>query len=173
MKSYATEYGLITILAVILTSGCTTHVRPPDLPVTKTKTLSSDALEDLIWRSSLLDHLQSWRGTRHVFGGETRRGIDCSAYTRQVYRDLFNIELPRHSGEQNKIGRKIRKSELRTGDLVFFAQKGRIDHVGVYLGDSTFMHVSSRKGVARSRLDTGYWKPYFVSGRRVLDCRSC
>lgn len=178
------------LLASILISGCATgkittspqqqKPQPPQqqIPQPQSQTKSSpisidDSLENLFWRKSLEDHFKRWKGTRHVLGGNSRKGIDCSAYTQRVFKDLFDWNLPRTTRQQVEIGKRISKSDLRVGDLVFFSQNGRIDHVGIYLGDNYFMHVGSKRGVSRSRLDQGYWKQYYTSARRVLDCLSC
>lgn len=119
-------------------------------------------------RHELLQDYQNWRGTPHRLGGNNQNGIDCSAYTQRVYKKLFAIQLPRLAKEQRRSGNGISSSQLQTGDLVFFRPGIFSNHVGVYLGDGSFIHVSSSKGVTRSRLDKGYWKKRFHSARRVL-----
>lgn len=181
------------LLASILISGCAAgkitakpqQQQPPQqqqIPQSQSQSQSQikplsistgDSLGDLFWRKALEDHLKRWEGTQHVWGGNSRKGIDCSAYTQRVYKEIFDRKLPRTTRQQVEIGQSISKSDLRVGDLVFFSQNRRIDHVGIYLGDNSFMHVGSKIGVSRSRLDQGYWKRYFTSARRILDCRSC
>jgi cell wall-associated NlpC family hydrolase len=108
-------------------------------------------------------------GTPYRFGGDSERGIDCSAFTRRVYRSQ-NVELPRNSREQARVGASVAYASVRTGDLIFFdtSINGGISHVGVYLGRGTFAHASSSKGVTRSSLKEKYYVKRFVKGGRIF-----
>ena len=65
--------------------------------------------------------------------------------------------------------RAIRRSELAPGDLVFFNTSGKgVSHVGIYIGDNSFIHSSTSNGVMISSMDETYWKPKFVGCRRVV-----
>lgn len=109
-------------------------------------------------------------GTPYRFGGDSERGIDCSAFTRRVYRSQ-NVELPRNSREQARVCSSVAYSSVRTGDLIFFdtSINGNISHVGVYLGGGTFAHASSSKGVTKSSLKEKYYVKRFVKGGRVFN----
>ena len=140
------------LILVLLASGCTSTIKP--------------RLETPQRQSWLFWH-QQWKGTKHLFGGISHRGIDCSAYVQRGFRELYGIELPRTVRTQRKQGNPINFTDLEIGDLVFFRPDTYPHHVGVYLGDGTFTHVSSKKGVIRSRLDGGYWHKRFLQGRRI------
>ncbi len=114
--------------------------------------------------------IDSWYGTRYVYGGTTRRGIDCSAFVRQLYRDVYSTDILRTSLLQYRNVRKIRdKKQLQEGDLVFFNTLGRgVSHVGVYLKNGYFIHSSSSRGVGISKLTSGYWAAKFISGGRMI-----
>jgi probable lipoprotein NlpC len=141
-------------LTVLLLSGCATTHKP----------LSTENSQQqqrwLFWH-------QQWNGTPHRFGGNNLSGIDCSSYVQQGYRKLYGIDLPRTVKMQRKQGNPVNFSGLQTGDLVFFRPHTYPNHVGIYMGDFTFIHVSSKKGVTRSRLDKGYWYQHFLEGRRI------
>lgn len=111
---------------------------------------------------------QQWEGTPHRLGGLTRKGIDCSGLTLQLYRHLFDIRLPRQTQEQLQQGRRVPLGKLHPGDLVFFQPPQKPRHVGVYLGRGEFVHASKTRGVMISRLDTGYWQAFFFAARRIL-----
>ena len=98
-------------------------------------------------------------------GGTTRRGIDCSAFMQTTFSEVFGIELPRSTAEQRHLGRKINKSELKKGDLVFFRKN---NHVGVYIGNNQFMHASTGQGVTISSLDEKYWARTYTQSRRIM-----
>ncbi|NOG30810.1 glycoside hydrolase [Halomonas sp. TBZ9] len=120
-------------------------------------------------RQALLAQHQRWVGTPYRLGGTNERGIDCSALIQNVYRDTFNVQLPRTTRQQVKQGRQVDRSELQPGDLVFFNPPGVGRHAGIYIGSGRFMHASSSKGVMISRLDNSYWQRYYWQSRRTLE----
>lgn len=120
-------------------------------------------------REALLAQHQRWSGTPYRLGGTSERGIDCSALVRNVYRDTFNLELPRSTRGQIHEGRPIDRQELQAGDLVFFSPPGRYNHVGIYVGDGYFLHASTSQGVIISSLDNSYWQRYYWQARRALE----
>ncbi|MBM7093263.1 C40 family peptidase, partial [Streptomyces sp. S12] len=85
-----------------------------------------------------------------------------------VFRNALGIELPRVSREMAKTGEVIDRDAMTEGDLVFFGRRGRVDHVGIYLGDGRFVHAPrTGKDVTVSSLDSGYWSGKFMEARRV------
>ena len=82
----------------------------------------------------------------------------------------MGLSLPRTAAEMAKIGDKVSKQELMPGDLVFFNTLNRaFSHVGIYLGNSRFLHSPSTGGVVRvESMDVSYWRKRFNGGRRVV-----
>lgn len=126
---------------------------------------NSAALKD---SSQALDLLYQqhdvWQGTPYRLGGQSRTGIDCSAFVQRTYRDLFGIALPRTTEQQVYVGNTIAKSELRAGDLVFFRNG---NHVGIYLEQDKFLHASTRLGVTISSMENIYWSRKYWRSIRV------
>ena len=117
----------------------------------------------------LFQFVYDWVGTPYHFGGDSRKGIDCSAFTKELYSKVFNLTIKRNSRDIFSMVNPVSKDDLQQGDLVFFKIHSRsISHVGIYLGDGKFAHASSR-GVAISSLDDGYYNRYFYKGGRLLD----
>lgn len=107
-------------------------------------------------------------GIGYQYGGTTTKGFDCSGFTSYVF-EQFGIELPRTSKDQAAVGTKVAKSELKAGDLVFFNTSGKgISHVGIYLGDGTFAHASTSRGVIITDLNDSYYAKRYVTARRIL-----
>jgi lipoprotein Spr len=117
---------------------------------------------------SLYTFIEEWYGTPYRFGGTGKNGIDCSAFTRQLYGEVYNMGLLRTSIEQFSNTLFIPKEELKEGDLVFFKiHSKRISHVGVYLYDGKFVHASVSQGVVISDLSDTYWVRYYAGAGRV------
>jgi lipoprotein Spr len=122
--------------------------------------------------TSNVKHFQfvyDWIGTPYHFGGSSRKGIDCSGFTKELYSKVFNLTIKRNSRDIFSMVSPVRKEDLQEGDLVFFKIHSRsISHVGIYLGDGKFAHASA-KGVAIGNLSDGYYSRYFYKGGRLLD----
>lgn len=116
----------------------------------------------------LFHFVYDWIGTPYRFGGSSRKGIDCSAFTKELYSEVFNLDIKRNSRDIFSMVSPVGKNELKEGDLVFFKiHSRRISHIGIYLGNNRFAHASS-KGVAISSLDDAYYSRYFYKGGRLL-----
>ena len=113
-----------------------------------------------------MSRFQDWKGVRHRIGGVDRAGVDCSGLVQAVFREAFQMDLPRTSREQILLGQEVDAHDMRPGDLVYFLDKGG-DHIGVIVKGRTFMHASASQGVILSTLD-GYWWPRLRRVQRVL-----
>lgn len=119
-------------------------------------------------KSRILQQYDTWKGVRYRLGGDSKRGIDCSAFVRRTFLEQFGLELPRSTYEQQGVGKHIARDGLRTGDLVLFKTSATERHIGIYIGNNQFVHASTRKGVIISSLDNPYWKPRYRGARRIL-----
>jgi cell wall-associated NlpC family hydrolase len=128
------------------------------------------------WKSSeeqgiLVKVAESFSGAPYRFGGESVRGLDCSAFVKKMY-EIFEVQLPRCAREQFYAGPRISKENLLTGDLVFFKTKRNAKeptHVGIYIGDGKFIHASSLfgRGVKVDRLSDAYFARTYTGAVRV------
>ena len=112
-------------------------------------------------------------GTPYRFGGKTPRGFDCSGLVLYSYA-LAGKQLPVNLGGQRAASRPVPRKQIRPGDLLFFdlTDEGR-SHVGLYVGEGTFVHAPSRgKVVSTASLSHPYWRRHFAGARRpALDPR--
>ena len=112
--------------------------------------------------------IDSWMGTPYVYGGASKSGVDCSAFTQAVFRSI-GIDIPRRASRQSTAAETVSRNNLRYGDLVFFNTSGSgISHCGIYLGNGEFVHASSSRGVVRDMLNHPYYSSRYVTGGRFL-----
>ena len=113
-----------------------------------------------------------WLGVRHRLGGSTKKDIDCSGFVSIVYREVYGKQLARSSADMLKHNcRKVGRSKLQEGDLVFFRTGGgkrkTPNHVGIYLKNGRFIHTSTSNGVRVSSLSEPYYLRTWITGGRV------
>lgn len=121
-------------------------------------------------KERFLKEILSYLNTPYRYGGTTRKGIDCSAFTQKVYDNSMKISLPRTAREQYKQWEPFKDREkLKFGDLIYFNTSRRYypGHVGIYLEDNFFAHASSSRGVIISTLKNKYYKTKFIGANRV------
>ncbi len=117
----------------------------------------------------MIEFIDDWYGTPYRLGGTTKRGIDCSAFSRFLFSFVYGINLPRTAREQYRNTNRISRTELKEGDLIFFNTRGGVSHVGVYLQNNKFVHSSSSGGVAINDMYEQYWVRRFIAVGRIKD----
>ena len=156
----------LLIVASLLLSACalnpflsSSEPPPPASAVTLPATGS---------KSRLMTYYHYWEGTPHRTGGMSKHGIDCSGFVYLAYRDVFGIELPRTSERQSATGKAVAPNQRQLGDLLIFKTGFKQRHVGIYIGNDQFIHVSSKRGGVTSSLRDGYWADKYRQTRRIL-----
>ncbi|ERK06747.1 NLP/P60 protein [Serratia fonticola AU-P3(3)] len=123
-------------------------------------------------RDRILSEFAQWEGVKYKLGGTSKKGIDCSSLMQEIYHgafaDTLNERLPRTTARQISHGVSAPRADLRPGDLVFFRMTPAERHVGVYIGDSEFIHASTSQGVKISSLQNDYWVKRYTTARRVI-----
>lgn len=132
--------------------------------------LLTDRDVEELYNTQLYSFIESWWGTRYRYGGATRDGIDCSAFTETLLMDVYGISSPRTAQDQYNFCEKISLEDLQEGDLVFFHTNRRraVTHVGFYLGNHYFVHSSVHDGVTISSLTEDYYSQKFIGGGRSI-----
>ncbi len=119
-------------------------------------------------RKKVLNIALGWQGTPYLFGGQSRAGIDCSALVQKIFGEI-DVNLPRTSYDQFRQGIGIPRNSLLPGDLIFFSTNGPgASHVGIYLGNATFLS-ATRRQVEIQSLDAPYWSNSYRGSRRILN----
>ena len=105
-------------------------------------------------------------GAPYASGGTTPAGFDCSGLTQYAFKKA-GISLSRTSYDQFGVGTAIKKSQIQSGDLVFFdTNGGGASHVGIATGSNTVVSATSH-GVMQHSISDSYWGSHYVGARRV------
>ena len=168
--------AIALFLSVLAAQAQTKTIPTPAAENDEQESLAKDYLSQIMGvavsatsNMKLFHFVYDWIGTPYRFGGSSRKGIDCSAFTKQLYSEVFKTTIRRNSRDIFSMVSPVGKDDLKEGDLVFFKIHSRsISHVGIYLGNNRFAHASSR-GVAISSLDEAYYSRYFYKGGRMLE----
>ena len=123
----------------------------------------------------VIKEAKTYKGTRHVMGGLSRSGIDCSGLLYVSFQANGITNIPRTAQDFARYGSVILNvNEIMAGDLVFFTNTYRtsklVTHAGICIGNGEFIHTSSSKGVMISKInDPYYWRKYFLFGTRIIN----
>lgn len=121
-------------------------------------------------RDEVMYKVIEYLNTPYLWGGTSKRGIDCSGFVQAVMYKALGVTLPRTSYEMSTVGEDVDRSNLKFGDLLFFETrgKGRVSHVAIYLEDGYFVHSGSKTGVAVASLDSEFYATHFLKAKRVV-----
>ncbi|GAB6110572.1 hypothetical protein JCM14713_03300 [Desulfomicrobium salsuginis] len=154
---------VLAACALFLSAGCASKTVIQSVP--SPSPVQQPARQPAV-TETLLARYEAWKGVPHRIGGTDHRGVDCSGLMQIVFREAFDMELPRTSREQSRLGQNVPPADMRPGDLVYFIDK-RGDHIGVVVERGRFLHASATVGVTVSQFDA-YWWPRLKRVQRVL-----
>lgn len=119
-------------------------------------------------RAEVLDYAAQFLGTPYVYGGSTPSGFDCSGFTSYVFKNTVG-SIPRVAQSQFDATTRVSLEDLEPGDLVFFGSSASsISHVGIYVGDDTFIHSPHTGEVVKYESLSGSYLTRFQGGGRVI-----
>jgi cell wall-associated NlpC family hydrolase len=122
----------------------------------------------------VLQTAKKFLGVKYVWAANGPSAFDCSGFTKYVFKKN-GISLPRYSGHQANVGKKIKYSDLQKGDLVFFDTTKKftkkVNHVGIFIGNHKFIHASSggKKVMITSFSQKKFYKSKFLYARRIIN----
>lgn len=111
-----------------------------------------------------------WIGVRYRYGGNTKKGVDCSGLVHNIFKTVYRKKVSRTTSELYTKSHTIRLNQLQAGDLLFFAttkNKKKATHVGIYLKNGYFIHASTSSGVIVTHLNKDYYKKRWLKGGRI------
>lgn len=121
-------------------------------------------------KQNIIETAKQYLGAPYKFGGYSfKTGIDCSGYVKKIF-SKFNVDLPRTARDiYYRAGTRVAKSQLQTGDLVFFTTYAKYpSHVGIYMGNGMFIHASSgARKVSITSLDKDYYRKRYIGAKRI------
>ena len=153
------------VMAIVAACGSLQRSGAP--PVTYLPGARVDMRDAESVKKKLYVQYNQWKGTKYQIGGLSKDGIDCSGFVYVTYRSEFRIVLPRSTESQAEVGKSLGRSELRSGDLVFFKTGIALRHVGIYLERGKLLHASTGQGVMISDFNDDYWKSAYWMARRI------
>lgn len=176
------DYGnLLILLALMLTLGACHSSQKASTGQISGSTSGSTTYEDMRRQvdnmsfevseiSALIDEAVAWIGTPYAYAGHSKSGTDCSGLMMEVFSRSIGVRLPRNSRMQHDYCIEVKRDNVLPGDLLFFAtgrDRGRVSHVGLYIGDNRMIHASASRGVIVSSLSESYYIGRFHSAGRV------
>jgi cell wall-associated NlpC family hydrolase len=157
--------------AVLLIAAGQCSADEPDVPAELAAAQSPAVFTSSDLAQELVFHALAFVDVKYKYGGTSPdTGWDCSGYVSHVFKEALGVALPHNAVSMSNEGTAVSRGELQPGDLVFFnTLKRSFSHVGIYLGDSRFIHApASGKAVQISNMASDYWARRFNGGRRIV-----
>lgn len=155
---------LLSLLAAVVALAIVLVKPLPSRAGTAGKATAARTGQSLAFGIRVVDYARRFAGVRYVYGGSSpRSGFDCSGFVRFVYAH-FGISLAHSTYAQFDRGRRVARTSLRPGDLLFFDNVG---HVGIYIGNGRFIHAPHTGTRVRVERLAGWYSSRFVGARRL------
>ncbi len=157
----------------IMHGGAAGYISCDYVELTSEPVLLSQTNQNASLREQIVQYAYNFLGIKYVYGGTTTKGFDCSGLTQYIYAH-FGYSIQRSSYNQYAYSvKKISKSQLQPGDLVFFSNDSsgnNVGHVGIYIGNGMFIHAPRTGSVVKiESLDSSYYVKHWIGGGSVLD----
>ncbi len=172
---------LLFILSVIFLCSChrakqlsgaagkqASYIKPTSKELKKKYAKILETRPRKIKHKELYYFIDEWYGVSYKWGGNDKKGVDCSGFVTQLYTTVYGEKIKRTVASQYASTKNFkRKRRLREGNLIYFTETNNPSHVGVYLMNGFFVHSASGKGVHISHINNIYWKKTYTGGGKV------
>jgi len=151
--------------------------KPMPTKLTQQSLTLNNNWRELTKEEEILETARRFLGVKYIWAANGPSAFDCSGFTKYVFKES-GISLPRYSGHQANMGKKVKFSEMQKGDLVFFDTKKKftkeVNHVGIFLGNNKFIHASSggKRVMITSFEEKKFYRNKFLYARRVINSNS-
>lgn len=166
---------IVGLSCLMLVGACKSHQPKSSKPIARTHSKKeikalSEKLNLTVTKKDnihLYALVANWLGTPHVMGKCSKSGVDCSCFVQLVVQEVYQEKLPRTASEMAEATKHVKKEKLQEGHLVFFKIKSsKASHVGIYLKEGWFAHVSTSRGVMINNLSEKYYAQHYDGGGR-------
>ena len=169
MLNNSKKYILLIILTYGLFASCGNSKSK------KIHTNHSKDSKEAIQRDKVVNYAKKQLGIKYVYGGMSRKGFDCSGFTKFVF-SKFGYNVPRVSRDYAKIGKKISVRNTKPGDILLFTgsnKKKRVTgHLGIVVSNKNgaikFIHASSSRGIVISDIKIKYYQDRILGARQII-----
>lgn len=181
IKNVSRSIMLSATLAILVASCSqfrTVNYHPPSYKGESTsdnykRSKKGESREEVRLRKNITQYAQKYVGVKYKSAGKNPKGFDCSGFTGYVFKK-HDIALSANSGNQARQGKKIPLRQAKTGDLLFFGNRGRVNHVALIVSNGKegieVIHSTSSKGVMVQNVSkSSYWKPKILFARDVIE----
>ncbi len=154
------------IIAVLFIGACSNS---------KSKSIKHSDSKESIQRDKIVNYAKKQLGIKYVYGGMSRKGFDCSGFTKFVF-SKFGYNVPRVSRDYAKTGAKISVKNTKPGDILLFTgsnkRKRVTGHLGIVVSNKNgvikFIHASSSRGIVISDLKIKYYQDRILGARKII-----
>jgi cell wall-associated NlpC family hydrolase len=165
------RFGLISLLLAV--AACSTESRRAAATAERGEPLSSmreqraPPVEVLSRPARAAATAASLVGAPYRYGGSGPDAFDCSGLVYYSYAQA-GVRVPRTSVELFRATKPVPLAAARPGDLLFFRLEHKVSHVGIYLGQSEFVHAPSHGGTVEvENLGNHYYERHLVRAGRL------
>ncbi|MBS0581355.1 MAG: C40 family peptidase [Proteobacteria bacterium] len=165
--------SLVALFLCCLLPGACTLQRPAEPPAViapPSAAAEVHSVQPLAQGDAIAAAASALVGKPYHFGGADQGGFDCSGLAVFVH-ERVGLMIPRTAAEQQRAAHPVPAAQILPGDLLFFRmRKHGIDHVGIYLGESRFVHAPhAGVPVTTAELDSGYYARHFIGAGRFWE----
>ena len=151
----------LTVLSIVSACSTQTVVEEPDRPASRSTVVRA---HDVGARAASVALRQV--GVPYRYGGSTTSGFDCSGLVQFSYGQVGKT-VPRTTGQLWAASSTVKRTDLRAGDLLFFSIKGKMSHVGLYVGGEDFVHApSSGRTVTVAKITSPFYSSALIRAGR-------